>query len=171
MLKRNRRRLHDGFVNGALARVESVHANGAGKVTSVVVSLLDEGASGARVRVQREELQARAFGDDYIRTTLPLVAAHAMTVHRVQGATLSGPVHILLNKEFFAEGQAYVALSRVRRLSQLHLWCLERTAIVASPLMVAQYERLHARGELSRAHVDAAPDRARVRELMPLAAP
>ena len=57
VLKRNRRRLHDGFVNGALARVESVHANGAGKVTSVVVSLLDEGASGARVRVQREELQ------------------------------------------------------------------------------------------------------------------
>ena len=48
VLKRNRRRLHDGFVNGALARVESVHANGAGKVTSVVVSLLDEGASGAR---------------------------------------------------------------------------------------------------------------------------
>ena len=76
--------------------------------------------------------------DIYDASGTPCVAAHAMTVHRVQGATLSGPVHILLNKEFFAEGQAYVALSRVRRLSQLHLWCLERTAIVASPLMVAQ---------------------------------
>ena len=30
----------------------------------------------------------------------------AVTVHRVQGATLEGDVHVLLNSEFFAEGQA-----------------------------------------------------------------
>ena len=42
---------------------------------------------------------------------------------RVQGATLEDDVHILLNAEMFAEGQAYVALSRVRRLSQVHFWC------------------------------------------------
>ena len=41
---------------------------------------------------------------------------------RVQGATLEDDVHILLNAEMFAEGQAYVALSRVRRLSQVHFW-------------------------------------------------
>jgi hypothetical protein len=30
----------------------------------------------------------------------------AVTVHRVQGATLEGDVHVLLNAEFFADGQA-----------------------------------------------------------------
>ena len=41
----------------------------------------------------------------------------AVTVHRVQGATLEGDVHVLLNSEFFADGQAvcchptHVALS------------------------------------------------------------
>ena len=30
----------------------------------------------------------------------------AVTVHRVQGATLEGDVHVLLNSEFFADGQA-----------------------------------------------------------------
>ena len=50
----------------------------------------------------------------------PLLPAHAITAHRVQGSTLDGEVHILLNQEFFAPGMAYVALSRARRLSQLH---------------------------------------------------
>ena len=44
------------------------------------------------------------------------------TRQRVQGATLEDDVHILLNAEMFAEGQGYVALSRVRRLSQVHFW-------------------------------------------------
>jgi hypothetical protein len=51
-------------------------------------------------------------------------------------------VHILLNQEFFAPGMAYVALSRARRLSQLHLWCLDLDAIHADPVVEAEYTRL-----------------------------
>jgi len=40
------------------------------------------------------------------RSQFPLIPAFAVTVHRVQGATLEGDVHVLLNSEFFADGQA-----------------------------------------------------------------
>jgi ATP-dependent exoDNAse (exonuclease V) alpha subunit len=50
--------------------------------------------------------------------------------HRVQGATLEGiDIHILLNAEFFAPGQAYTALSRATSLEQIHLWALDLDAI------------------------------------------
>ena len=164
----NRQRIHRGFVNGALGRVVDARTDGAGAVVEVRVRLVDEAEV---VRVKREDFRTRTYGEDFVRTMLPMLPAHAMTVHRVQGATLSGPVHILLNKEFFAEGQAYVALSRLTHISQLHLWALEREAIVACPAASAEYERMRARGELGHAHVAAAPPRQRVQVLLPLAAP
>ena len=42
-------------------------------------------------------------------------------------------MHILLNAEMFAEGQGYVALSRVRRLSQVHFWCDPHAAAPPAP--------------------------------------
>jgi len=108
-------------------------------------------------------------------------------VHRVQGCTVEGPLHILLNAEvrreprppraaaghasrrtpptvvrppshpqFFSEGQAYVALSRVRRLEQLHLWTLDMDAFRTSPTIAAQYDRLR-KLTLTQADIDAAP--------------
>ena len=85
-----------------------------------------------------------------------------------QGATLTGDVHILLNAEIFAEGMAYTALSRVQRLDQLHLWCLNREAIKANPNVDREYVRL-AHSPLDEAAIAAAPRRTRVRHLLPLA--
>ena len=99
----------------------------------------------------------------------PVIPAFAMTIHRVQGATLTGDVHVLLNKEVFADGQAYVALSRVQRLSQLHLWCLERTAIKAEPSVTREYERLE-RWRLTDEFIAEAPAREAIRHLLPLVA-
>ena len=48
----------------------------------------------------------------------------------------------MLNQEFFAPGMAYVALSRARRLAQLHLWCVDLDAIHADPVVEAEYTRL-----------------------------
>ena len=56
-----------------------------------------------------------------IRSQLPLQLAYSVTVHRVQGMTVQKAI-VKLNTSFFASGQAYVALSRVRHLEDLVLW-------------------------------------------------
>ena len=49
---------------------------------------------------------ARTVVGEAERFQLPLLPSHCVTVHRVQGCTVEDSLHVLLNKEFFAEGQA-----------------------------------------------------------------
>ncbi len=58
----------------------------------------------------------------------PLILGWALTVHKVQEMTLDG-AYVQLDSTFFASGQAYVALSRVRELSNLHLLPYDRTVV------------------------------------------
>ena len=53
-------------------------------------------------------------------TQFPLMLAYALTVHKAQGLTLETLI-VDPTGRFFAEGQAYVALSRVRDPSGLSL--------------------------------------------------
>ena len=55
-----------------------------------------------------------------------------MTVHRVQGLTVEKAI-VTLNNNVFESGQAYVALSRVRKLDDLVLWNFSCSAIMLSP--------------------------------------
>ena len=52
---------------------------------------------------------------------MPLKLAWAMTIHKAQGQTVDGPMWVDLGPRVWSGGQTYVALSRVRRLDQLHL--------------------------------------------------
>jgi len=53
-------------------------------------------------------------------TQMPLKLAWALTVNKAQGQTIEGPVWVDLGR-VWSGGQTYVALSRVRRLGQIHL--------------------------------------------------
>jgi len=53
-------------------------------------------------------------------TNIPLIPAYALTIHKCQGQTLS-KVHVDLGKKESELGLSYVALSRVRSLSDLSL--------------------------------------------------
>ena|SRR5271168_4252323 len=80
-------------------------------------------------------------GVQYRRFQLPIINAFALTVHKVQG--LSPPsVTIALSKSMFAEGQAYVGLSRATTADQLFLTELDFSAIKADPEAIAEYRRL-----------------------------
>jgi len=76
---------------------------------------------------------------------LPLRLAWAITVHKSQGMTLDG-AHIDLRRAF-VEGMGYVALSRVKSMSQLALDGLNGMALKTSPLAREIDAELRARSE------------------------
>jgi ATP-dependent DNA helicase PIF1 len=63
-------------------------------------------------------------GDSWVQY-IPLRLAYALTVHRSQGMTLDAAV-INLNRQIFAPGQAYTALSRVKNLDCLRVMNVSR---------------------------------------------
>ena len=75
------------------------------------------------------------------RLQLPLALAWALTVHRVQGMTLP-LARITLDKSIFETGQAYVAMSRVRRAEDLCVTSFDPSAIRASAPCVAFLQAL-----------------------------
>ena len=55
-------------------------------------------------------------------TQFPLIPAYAMTIHKSQGLTFEDPVSIVLgDRDCFASGQLYTALTRCRTLEQISL--------------------------------------------------
>ena len=75
---------------------------------------------------QRIEIQGGSYS--IMRQQLPLQLAYGVTVHRIQGCTIQKAI-VCLNSKFFESGQAYVALSWVRKLEDLVLWDFCTTAI------------------------------------------
>jgi ATP-dependent exoDNAse (exonuclease V) alpha subunit len=74
---------------------------------------------------------------------IPLRLAWAITVHKSQGMTLDA-ARIDLRKAF-VEGMGYVALSRVKNLSNLYLSGINRMALAVSPEAIAIDESLRTR--------------------------
>ena len=75
---------------------------------------------GLTTRIERHRMDK--IKDKHVvawRAQLPLIVAFAISIHRAQGATLD-LVAIQLEREF-AAGQAYVALSRARRIDNILL--------------------------------------------------
>lgn len=65
---------------------------------------------------------------DTFRIQFPVMNASAITIHRVQGATLKR-CHSSIDNSLFSNGQAYVALSRVQNSKDLHLKFFDKDAI------------------------------------------
>lgn len=87
------------------------------------------------VKVTRFEFRAPIRSCDVILTQFPLMLAWAATIHAVQGCTLDS-VRIGA-KSFFAPGQFYVALSRVRKLEDLSLVAFDASWVMADPQAIA----------------------------------
>ena len=123
------------YVNGTVGIITKIHTDHNGDVKSLDF-LPDDAHPGTKpLTLLPEESFAikTAYEGVAYRTQFPLLPCSAVTVHRLQGATIDPPkrLHVLLNKEIFETGQGYVALSRVRSLSQLHIWALDFEAFKA----------------------------------------
>ena len=79
------------------------------------------------VPIQKTEVNipVSTYSNNYIvPVQFPLSLAYACTVHKVQGLTLPNVVFsfTLEKQRTFNSGQIYVAISRVRALTNLYIW-------------------------------------------------
>jgi len=72
---------------------------------------------------------------------IPLCLAWALTIHKIQGATLE-MADMDLGKSVFEYGQSYVALSRIKSLDGLYLSEFHPHRIKANPIVKDFYSRL-----------------------------
>ena len=78
----------------------------------------------------------------FMRYQFPVTLAWAVTVHRVQGLSLDKAV-VDLGRDIFCDGQAYVALSRVRSPEGLVLESFVSSSVkMVSSRVRAEYTRL-----------------------------
>jgi ATP-dependent DNA helicase PIF1 len=119
----------EGFVNGTLGTVEGfAKPNGYPIVKT---------RGGRRIEVEPMDWVMEENGAIRARITqLPLRLAWAITVHKSQGMSLDEAVVDL--SAVFEFGQGYVALSRVRRLSGLHLLGWNKRAFQVHPEVAAK---------------------------------
>ena len=143
------------ILNRNLLEYPQLHNGSCGLVMSMAQqSVIVKFDTGLVVRVKRAiqevEVDGRVIGTI---AQLPLLLSFAISVHRAQGATLDN-MAVDLGK-CFAPGQAYVALSRVRKsqdleLTGLNLWALNRVDRQAMHFYKASLQRTERRAERQR---------------------
>jgi len=101
------------YVNGSLAEVLDVYEE-----KKITLKLLD---SKKKVEIEKEEFSLLdADGKEVVTAkNFPLTLAWAITIHKAQGASIDKVWMDL--RRLWEPGQAYVALSRAKKLSELWL--------------------------------------------------
>jgi ATP-dependent exoDNAse (exonuclease V) alpha subunit len=115
------------YVNGTLGVVDDFDAEDGYPVVRT--------RGGKRILAEPSKWKIEENGKERASITqVPLKLAWAMTVHKSQGMSLDEAVIDLARA--FEYGQGYVALSRLRALSGLHLLGLNERALRVHPLAV-----------------------------------
>ena len=130
----------EGFVNGTLGTVEAFDAHNGYPIIKT--------RNGTTIAVEPMDWTVEENGKIRAHITqLPLRLAWAITVHKSQGMSLDEAVMDL--SDVFEFGQGYVALSRVRRLSGLHLLGWNDRAFQVHPEVLAKDVIFRAQSEQS----------------------
>ncbi|MDD2766175.1 MAG: PIF1 family DEAD/DEAH box helicase [Candidatus Moranbacteria bacterium] len=132
---------NQGFVNGTLGTV-------IGFDTTTHYPIVRT-SSGTHIETEPMEWTI-AEGDEIFAkiTQIPLRLAWAMTIHKSQGVSLDAAVIDL--SQTFEYGQGYVALSRVRTLSGIHLLGVNARAFQVHPLVSEKDEQFRRTSETAR---------------------
>lgn len=131
------------LVNGLRGIVVDFHKSSDGTPLPIVHFL-----NGEKVTVELYEWRSDYHSPyyAYIRQ-IPLELAWAITIHKSQGMTLDSAV-IDLGDAMFADGQGYVAISRLISLEGLDLSAFNRDLCVANAAAIAYYKQLEAKNAM-----------------------
>ena len=72
---------------------------------------------------------------------IPLILSWAITIHKSQGLTLEAAI-IDIGKDIFADGQSYVALSRLKSLDGIYLINYDHNKFMTNPKVKEYYGRM-----------------------------
>ena len=128
--------ISEGLVNGSRGIIKSFSDKGL-----PIVEFLN----GKIIEIDYHVWKLSEF-DTFGRKQIPLCVAYAITIHKVQGASLDY-VLIDLGKSLFEDGQAYVALSRVRNLEGLFIYSLDINKITTNQKVIKFYKSLSQRSD------------------------
>lgn len=132
--------LSEGFVNGTLGVVEGFNQDTQYPIVKI--------RSGRRINVSPMEWTIEDNGRVRAKISqFPLRLAWAITVHKSQGMSLDEAVVDLGG--VFEFGQGYVALSRVRRLSGLHILGWNEKTFLVDPDILAKDQEFRAASKIA----------------------
>jgi len=123
--------VEDGICNGSQGTVVEFGANG----FPVVLFSNNIKMTIEPVWTQSDEYPCIGIGQ------IPLCLAWAMTIHKIQGATLA-MAEMDLGMSVFEYGQTYVALSRIKNMEGLYLSAFQPKKIKANPLVREFYDQI-----------------------------
>jgi len=126
--------MENGICNGSQGIVTNIINTSTGPLPEVKFSNGFTRVIPVKYR-QSDEYPTLAIGQ------IPLCLAWALTIHKIQGATLK-MAEIDVGNTIFEYGQTYVALSRVQSLDGLYLSAFHSHRIKANPRVIAFYQRL-----------------------------
>jgi len=124
--------VEDGICNGTQGVVTDFAGN------MPIVRL----ASGKEVPIAFQWIQSEDYPSIAVGQ-IPLCLAWAMTIHKIQGATLDA-ADMDLGNTVFEYGQTYVALSRIKSLDGLYLSAFYAHRIKANPVVKEFYRKIPA---------------------------
>jgi ATP-dependent DNA helicase PIF1 len=126
--------MDQGICNGAQGIVTRIDDSDA--VTKIEVLF----SNGIRKQIEPHIWQSEEYPTITIKQ-YPLCLAWALTIHKIQGATLA-MAEIDIGQSIFEYGQTYVALSRVQSLEGLYLSAFQPNRVRANPKVIEFYESL-----------------------------
>lgn len=124
MLKSNLR-VSEGLVNGTRGVITGIITTGPEPIIDVKF------LNGKRIRLTKHTWALEDKEAIASRNQFPFILAYSLTVHKAQGCTLDYAI-CNLGTSIFADGQAYVALSRVRNLRGLFISEFDPESIMAN---------------------------------------
>ena len=122
-----------GLVNGAIGTVTSISS----QKLMVKFDHIDNPCTTELVR--SKFLLTKSFF--VYRKQFPVTVAYAVTIHKCQGLSLDCAI-VDLSSNVFCAGMAYVAISRVHTLEELHLSAFDPEAISVNNSCIEELNRL-----------------------------